>query len=172
MKDIYLKRINHVFCIVLMMFIAFAFLSCGNKSKGLGKGAEFMVKDVDSFALDQVILMPEYDTDTQTGYGVVFYKKLATIPAKFTMNASGEMSNPVSLVNMTLKDGEDIIKSANIQFVKVDNNPGYNASATFIFRIDKTKAFPSHGTFFYNTNDAAKKQNFDIDLSNIAIPKP
>ena len=178
-RGIRMKGFSKVFGVVILCIaVLLSFSACSSSPKNVvygnvvyGTGDVFSVKGVDDFVLDKIVLLPEYNTATKTGYGVVFLKKEASAPISFTMGSSAsQVSDPKSLVDLTLMDGENAIRSANISFVQVDDSPLYKGSATFAFQIEDGKPFPAKGSFSYAAAGTTENQTFEIDLSNLAVP--
>ena len=127
-----------------------------------GKGDKLSAKSYD-FTLHEIVFKPDYDTSTHTAYGVVFLMGEAKAPLQIS-NGSHR-----SLVDMTLSNGKQVIKSTEITFVGIDDIPSFGGKATFIFRIENSEEMPLSGTFLY-TEDENNPQTYNIDLSDLIVP--
>ena len=163
-----MKRISAIF----LIFALIAALTACAKAPAAGKegspyqngstlsaGEDFKLGD-ETYALEKWIALPEYDTDTKTGYGLCFVQKEGVAPIAI----SG--SSYTSLIDMNLDMDGGTLSTSYISFIAVDDAPGYAARVTFEFALPKAAALPENGTIFHTGADKEER----IDLSPLETP--
>jgi len=163
-----MKRISAVF----LVFALIAALTACFKAPTAGKeestsqngpalsvGEDFKLGD-ETYALEKWVALPEYDTDTKTGYGLCFVQEEGIAPIAI----SG--SSYTSLIDMKLDMDDGTLSTSNISFISVDDAPGYAARVTFEFALPKAAALPEIGTIFHIGADKEER----IDLSSLETP--
>lgn len=129
-------------------------------------GENFKFGD-ETYAVEKWIIVPKYDSETQTGYGLSFLQKEGVIPVQISISTNGSPSSYSSLLDMKLEiDGENL-EPENISFENVKDVPGYSARIIFEFAIPTQSKLPDNGTLLYKN----KKLQKEIDLSALEAPK-
>lgn len=159
-----MKRIMMmVLALVLTLTLAVAAIGCGGQAQsnapaptaaGSGRGDTFQAGG-ETYMLHKIVRLPDYDTDTTKGYGVVVLKKSNKAPFRFTMNAKGA-GTPVSLIDVVLDGENGVAASKNIVFGLSTDDKRFLGYARFEFSLPSSADFPETGTFVFSGNAKEK----------------
>jgi hypothetical protein len=172
MKKIVIPNAIILTCVLLFSLTAACSGDKAEKSQSAaayGKGHVFSTTD-DTYVLNDILFAPEYDSDTSTGYGVVFFKRKAISPVSFSAVNFGEgtiQAQPASLVDLNLVDDDKTISSRDIVFGGNGENAEFQGKVIFYFSLQKGDKFPRQGVFTKKDADGVK--SYPIDLSGIQI---
>jgi hypothetical protein len=170
---LFAKALALGFCLAL--FFAAPSFAQGAKQEpprnGYGKGQPFTAT-TDTYQLSEVLKAPEHDTDSGSGYAVVFLKKEGTAPISFSAGglSGGEIRDHSSRVDFSLDDGAARIKSNNLSFsLNKDGNKQYAAKFIAFFTLPKDKEFPKRGVFLERDGGGGPAAEYPVDLSGVDI---